>query len=143
MFTSEKSYSTSLFRSVPLFTTKPPKFTDQYYEISFSELKIKHFLISCRITQTYDTGCCVYFYLAFNSADQEDPVHVFEELESLAREEILKCGGSVSHHHGIGKIRSKFYTSQVSEYGANLYRVVKRYVDPQNIFGIGNILSRL
>lgn len=109
----------------------------------FADLSIEYFLISCRITQTYDSGCCVYFYLAFNWINQKDPVTTFEHLETLAREEILKSGGSVSHHHGVGKIRSKFYTSQVSNFGSNLYRVVKQYIDPQNTFGVGNILCRL
>lgn len=27
---------------------------------------IKHYLISCRVTQTYDAGCCIYFYMGFN-----------------------------------------------------------------------------
>lgn len=27
---------------------------------------IRIFFISCRVTQTYDAGCCIYFYMAFN-----------------------------------------------------------------------------
>ena len=109
----------------------------------FAELSIKHFLISCRVTQTYDTGCCVYFYLGFNWNNQKDPVTIFEHLETMAREEILKAGGSLSHHHGVGKIRSKFYKDQVSDFGVKLFSVVKQCVDPENIFGVGNILCRL
>lgn len=36
----------------------------------------------------------------------ENPVKVFSELEEAARDEILLAGGSLSHHHGIGKARS-------------------------------------
>lgn len=36
----------------------------------------------------------------------ENPVSVFAELEEAARDEILLAGGSLSHHHGIGKARS-------------------------------------
>lgn len=106
-------------------------------------MEIKYYFISCRVTQTYDTGCCIYFYLGFNWGNFEDPVAVFEHLETLARTEILKSGGSLSHHHGVGKIRSKFYVNQVSDMGAELYKVVKNYFDPQNIFGVGNILCHL
>lgn len=106
-------------------------------------MQISHYFVSCRITQTYDTGCCVYFYLGFNWGSFEDPVAVFEHLEILARKEILKSGGSLSHHHGVGKIRSKFYESQVSPLGVQLYTVIKKFLDPQNIFGVGNLLCHL
>lgn len=84
---------------------------------------------SCRVTQTYDAGACVYFYFAFNYRGLSDPVHVYEQVEVLrirasycscrpffkislrhifilfalqhaARDEILANGGSLSHHHG-------------------------------------------
>ena len=54
----------------------------------------------CRVTQAYDAGACVYFYLAFNYTGISDPLHTFEEMEISARDEILSSGGSLSHHHG-------------------------------------------
>lgn len=68
---------------------------------------------------------------------------MFERLEVMAREEILKSGGSLSHHHGVGKIRSQFYGAQVTDYGVDLYKAMKKFVDPQNIFGVGNLLCRI
>jgi len=44
-------------------------------------------------------------YFGFNYDGLKDPVGVYEEAENDARDEIMKCGGSVSHHHGVGKIR--------------------------------------
>lgn len=35
-----------------------------------------------------------------------NPVAVFSGLEEAARDEILLAGGSLSHHHGIGKSRA-------------------------------------
>ncbi|TSM68863.1 Alkyldihydroxyacetonephosphate synthase, peroxisomal [Bagarius yarrelli] len=57
-------------------------------------------LSTCRVTQTYDAGACVYFYFAFNYRGLSDPVNVYEQVEHAAREEILANGGSLSHHHG-------------------------------------------
>lgn len=34
-----------------------------------------------RVTQTYDAGACVYFYLAFIYTDVSDPMGAFEEIE--------------------------------------------------------------
>nr|XP_014349357.1 PREDICTED: alkyldihydroxyacetonephosphate synthase, peroxisomal isoform X2 [Latimeria chalumnae] len=57
-------------------------------------------LSTCRVTQTYDAGACVYFYFAFNYRGISDPLHVYDQIEAAAREEILATGGSLSHHHG-------------------------------------------
>jgi alkyldihydroxyacetonephosphate synthase len=53
---------------------------------------IEKFLISCRVTQTYDAGACVYFYFGFRYETQEDPVHIYEAIENSARDEILASG---------------------------------------------------
>ncbi|EEC00199.1 alkyldihydroxyacetonephosphate synthase, putative [Ixodes scapularis] len=97
-------------------------------------------LASCRVTQTYDAGACVYFYFAFNYTGVQDPVHVYEEIEAAAREEILACGGSISHHHGVGKIRKRWLEQTISSTGMQMLRAVKQSVDPQNIFANGNLM---
>jgi alkyldihydroxyacetonephosphate synthase len=35
-----------------------------------------------------------------------EPLKIYSEIEDGAREEIMKCGGSISHHHGVGKLRA-------------------------------------
>ncbi|XP_055616526.1 alkyldihydroxyacetonephosphate synthase [Toxorhynchites rutilus septentrionalis] len=101
---------------------------------------IQHYLISCRVTQSYDAGACVYFYFGFNHTGFSDPVHIYETIESHAREEILSSGGSISHHHGVGKIRARWYPGSVSDVGVSLYRATKQELDPNNIFAVGNFL---
>ncbi|XP_018404583.1 PREDICTED: alkyldihydroxyacetonephosphate synthase isoform X2 [Cyphomyrmex costatus] len=102
---------------------------------------INKYFISCRVTQTYDAGCCVYFYLAISYSNMENPVETYEAIEHAAREEILANGGSLSHHHGIGKIRASFYPEAVGDAGVSLYRATKAHLDPHNIFAAGNMIS--
>uniref|UniRef100_A0A674MZH0 Alkylglycerone-phosphate synthase n=1 Tax=Takifugu rubripes TaxID=31033 RepID=A0A674MZH0_TAKRU len=97
-------------------------------------------LSTCRVTQTYDAGACVYFYFAFNYRGLGDPVHVYEQVEHAAREEILANGGSLSHHHGVGKLRKQWMRDTVSDVGMGMIKSVKDYVDPNNIFGNRNLL---
>ncbi|XP_065190738.1 alkyldihydroxyacetonephosphate synthase, peroxisomal-like [Sycon ciliatum] len=97
-------------------------------------------LISCRVTQTYDCGACVYFYMAINSKGLADPVAAADTLEVAARNEILASGGSVSHHHGIGKLRKKWVTETLSSEGVAAIRALKDHIDPKNIFGANNLL---
>jgi alkyldihydroxyacetonephosphate synthase len=94
--------------------------------------------VTCRVTQLYPTGVCIYFYFAIHYKGVERPSEVYAELERAARDEILKSGGSLSHHHGIGKLREPFL-SRIASPGALAWsEAVKRAVDPQNVFGIGN-----
>jgi alkyldihydroxyacetonephosphate synthase len=94
--------------------------------------------ISCRVTQVYQTGVCIYFYLAFYHKGVERPAEVFSELERSARDEILKCGGSLSHHHGVGKLRKDFLTRVMSPAALEWTGELKNAVDPGNVFGIAN-----
>ena len=70
--------------------------------------------ISFRVTQLYETGAAVYVYFGYsyaqNNIPKEKSVHVYEEVENECRDEVMKQGGSLSHHHGIGKIRKRFMT---------------------------------
>ena len=92
------------------------------------------------MTQTYDTGACVYFYLAFFYEGVENPSEVFSEIELAAREEILNCGGSLSHHHGVGKIRKRFMPDIMSGAALDWSAKTKQALDPKNIFGCANHL---
>jgi alkyldihydroxyacetonephosphate synthase len=94
--------------------------------------------ITSRITQLYKTGVAIYFYFGFYFKGVENPSEVYLELENIARVEILASGGSLSHHHGVGKIRSRFLPEIMSEANMTTLRQVKRAFDPKNIFGAGN-----
>lgn len=95
-------------------------------------------IITCRITQLYDQGVCVYFYFCMNFDNVSNPSSIFADIEVAARQEILAQGGSLSHHHGIGKHRAR-YMNQVNN--ANLKNVLmtfKSAMDPTNVFGVQN-----
>uniref|UniRef100_A0A671PYT7 Alkylglycerone-phosphate synthase n=1 Tax=Sinocyclocheilus anshuiensis TaxID=1608454 RepID=A0A671PYT7_9TELE len=83
-------------------------------------------LSTCRVTQTYDAGACVYFYFAFNYRGLSDPVHVYEQVEVST---VLK---SIDHHNILFQL--------VSGVGLGMLKSVKEYVDPQNVFGNRNLL---
>lgn len=80
---------------------------DEATKLGFKKDKI---WVSFRVTQLYETGAAVYVYFTlYHKGIQEDKaVHMYEIVEDAARDEVLKCGGSLSHHHGVGKIRKGF-----------------------------------
>ncbi|HEX4998013.1 MAG TPA: FAD-linked oxidase C-terminal domain-containing protein, partial [Terriglobia bacterium] len=94
--------------------------------------------VTARVTQVYRTGVCIYFYFGFYYKGVSDPQEVYLELENIARDEILNAGGSLSHHHGIGKLRRGFLPRIMSPANQELKRDLKRSLDPENVFGSGN-----
>ncbi|NWW37745.1 ADAS protein, partial [Panurus biarmicus] len=49
-------------------------------------------LSTCRVTQTYDAGACVYFYFAFNYRGISDPIHVYEQIEVMYKGTVVRGG---------------------------------------------------
>ncbi|PTB62276.1 alkyl-dihydroxyacetonephosphate synthase [Trichoderma citrinoviride] len=98
-------------------------------------------LVTCRVTQLYETGVAVYFYFGYYFEGVSEPEKVYAEMEEAAREEVLLAGGSLSHHHGVGKLRNKFLGSAWSEAALEWRDDVKRALDPQNVFGCGNLVK--
>ncbi|HEV8148891.1 MAG TPA: FAD-binding oxidoreductase [Gemmatimonadales bacterium] len=97
--------------------------------------------VTARVTQVYQTGVCIYFYFGFYHKGLTEPVESFGELERSARDEILRSGGSLSHHHGVGKLRRGFLPRIFSPAALAWSSELKRAVDPGNIFGIANQLQ--
>jgi len=91
-----------------------------------------------RVPQTYHTGVCIYFTMAFSGKGLAEPEQVFHSVESALRQVILDNGGSLSHHHGVGKIRHQFLSQIHTENSMRVVRETKRAMDPDNVFGARN-----
>ena len=94
--------------------------------------------LSYRVTQTYHTGVCVYFTMGFYEKGLEKPDEVFHHVEHALRQVVLDNGGSLSHHHGVGKIRQGFLPQIQTENSIQVLRQTKRAMDPRNVFGARN-----
>jgi len=94
--------------------------------------------VTARVTQLYRTGVCIYFYFGFYYKGISNPQEIYLDLENIARDEILKCGGSLSHHHGVGKLRQAYLPRIMSPAALQWKRDLKKSLDPANLFGAGN-----
>jgi alkyldihydroxyacetonephosphate synthase len=94
--------------------------------------------VSPRVTQLYHSGVCIYFTHAYSARDVEHPDEIFATLDYELRKTIMANGGSISHHHGVGKIRKDFMDNTISPATAEVIKKVKEASDPQNIFGVRN-----
>ena len=110
-------------------------------------IKEDRLFVSFRVTQVYETGAAVYVYFGYNYAYANIPrdkvVQVYEDIEHECRDECLKQGGSLSHHHGIGKIRKRFVKRIMSPMAVDFLQDMKQSLDPKNVFAINNTIYRL
>ena len=108
-----------------------------------NELHKKHNIpgkpyLSYRVPQIYHTGVCIYFMFAINVKGVSNPIEVFTAMEHAMRDAIMENGGSISHHHGVGKLRKDFMKNTISPTSIELLKQIKSSHDPKNIFGVRN-----
>lgn len=130
----------TLETSVPYDKIKPViAAVEKCYNEAYNELQIKaNPYISYRIPQIYHTGVCIYFMFGIYTEGLENPEDKFSDLEHKIRQTIIDHGGSVSHHHGVGKLRKDFLPAMTSKHSRDLIRGIKNATDPTNVFGIKN-----
>lgn len=94
--------------------------------------------LSQRLTQAYHGSACLYFYLGFYYRGVEQPSEIYNRIEHAAREAILQSGGTLSHHHGIGKLRQQFLPAIMSPRALELNKALKATLDPDSLLVCGN-----
>ena len=92
-------------------------------------------------SHSYQTGTNLYFVYDYDVVDckPEQEINKYHvPLNALIVEETLKAGGSMVHHHGIGKYRTP-WTKQ--EHGSAYYilKGLKDQFDPNGIMNTGTI----
>ncbi|MED5474814.1 MAG: FAD-binding oxidoreductase [Candidatus Neomarinimicrobiota bacterium] len=93
-----------------------------------------------RISKIYHNGVCMYSTLAIPFRGQKNPDLIFSKIEHELRSVIMNNGGSISHHHGVGKSRMTYLKDAISDGSINMLKNIKSSEDPMNIFGIRNNL---
>lgn len=92
-------------------------------------------------SHSYQTGTNMYFvydYNVVNCAIEEELEKYHVPLNAMIVEETLKAGGSMVHHHGIGKYRTPW---TMEEHGSAYYilKALKDVFDPNGIMNTGTI----
>ncbi|HQZ35213.1 MAG TPA: FAD-binding oxidoreductase [Ilumatobacteraceae bacterium] len=82
-----------------------------------------------------------YFYDLIDCEPQDENDKYYLPIISIICEETLRAGGSIVHHHGIGKARTPWVKD---EYGSSypMLEALKRAYDPNGIMNMGTIFPR-
>ena len=92
--------------------------------------------VGCHISHIYPDGACLYFTIAA-ATEADDAAR--RKLATWWQEGMTAClaaGGSISHHHGIGRVKGPWLKEQLGGWWDVLV-AVKRAVDPNGIMNPG------
>jgi alkyldihydroxyacetonephosphate synthase len=93
-------------------------------------------IVGCHLSHVYPDGACLYFTLASACTDDEVARAVHERWWEVGMSTCLHAGGSISHHHGIGRIRAPWLPDELEGWW-DVLAAVKRAVDPNGIMNPG------
>ena len=96
-------------------------------------------LVGCHISHVYPTGASLYFtFLARRQSGQE--IDQWRAAKTAASDAILAAGGTISHHHAVGRDHAPWMTDEVGELGVAVLRAAKERLDPTGIMNPGKLL---
>ncbi len=85
----------------------------------------------------YPQGTNLYFIFILRPENEEE----FFQFRSGAMDKIVEHGGSISHHHGIGKMFAPWMETYLGREQMEVLRALKRHFDPNNIMNPGGTLG--
>ncbi len=96
--------------------------------------------VSCRFTHVYPDGPVAYF--TFQAlGDRTALLEQFWTIKRAAAGAILQAGGSITHHHAVGRDHRPWYDQERPEHFATALRAVKRAFDPNGILNPGTLID--
>jgi alkyldihydroxyacetonephosphate synthase len=96
-------------------------------------------LVMCHVSHLYETGASLYFtLLARQRAD--DQIGQWRTVKEAASEAICRGGGTITHHHGVGRDHARWMNEEVGSTGEGALRALKSELDPAGIMNPGKLL---
>ena len=97
--------------------------------------------LNCRFTHVYTDGPAPYYsyeglYSPGGSWSERQAA-----IKQAASEAIMKAGGTITHHHAVGRLHRPWYDTQRPEPFAQALRAAKRAVDPKGVLNPGVLID--
>ena len=101
--------------------------------------------LSCRFTHLYPDGPAPYFTLVTRAADGQvaSALAAWREVKLAANEAVVAHGGTITHHHAVGRDHRSGYEQEVDPLFRRMLAAAKQAVDPQGILNPGVLLDPL
>jgi alkyldihydroxyacetonephosphate synthase len=95
-------------------------------------------ILGGHVSHLYATGASLYFTVF--AARDTDPAGQWRALKAAATDAIVGAGGTLTHHHAIGRDHAPWMAAEAGPLGVELLRAVKERCDPAGIMNPGKLL---
>ena len=96
--------------------------------------------VTCRFTHVYPDGPAPY-YTVLAPGRPGDEIAQWDEIKSAASEALLRHGGTITHHHAVGRDHRPWYDRQRPDVFAEALRAAKAAVDPAAVMNPGVLID--
>ena len=96
--------------------------------------------VSCRFTHVYPDGPAPYFTV-MAPAVRGGEVEQWDEIKAAASEAVIEGGGTITHHHAVGRDHRPWYDRQRPAPFAAALRAAKAELDPAGILNPGVLID--
>lgn len=96
--------------------------------------------ISCRLTHVYPDGAAPYFTV-LAPAVRGGEVEQWDEIKAAASEAIIAAGGTITHHHAVGRDHRPWYDRQRPDPFAAALTAAKSALDPADLLNPGVLIG--
>ena len=96
--------------------------------------------VTCRFTHVYPDGPAPYFtFEGLGRKGSELQIH--KEIKQAASEAIISAGGTITHHHAVGRVHRQWYDKQRPDLFAQSLKQIKKSLDPNGILNPGVLID--
>jgi alkyldihydroxyacetonephosphate synthase len=96
-------------------------------------------LVFCHVSHAYADGASLYFTF-ISPARQGAEVEQWHQVKRAASEAIVAGGGTITHHHAVGRDHAPYMEAEVGRAGLDVLRALKEQLDPAGIMNPGKLL---
>jgi alkyldihydroxyacetonephosphate synthase len=96
-------------------------------------------LVMCHVSHLYETGASLYFTFIARQREGAE-LEQWAAVKRAASEAIVAGGGTITHHHAIGRDHAPWLADEVGREGVAALRALKADLDPAGIMNPGKLL---
>jgi alkyldihydroxyacetonephosphate synthase len=96
--------------------------------------------VTCRFTHVYPDGAAPYFTL-LAPARRGSELEQWDEVKAAASDAVTAAGGTITHHHAVGRDHRPWYDRQRPDPFADALRAAKSALDPAGILNPGVLID--
>jgi alkyldihydroxyacetonephosphate synthase len=96
--------------------------------------------VTCRFTHVYPDGPAVYYTILAPVRRGSELEH-WAQIKRVASEAVIDGGGTITHHHAVGREHRQWYDRQRPEPFAAALRAAKRALDPNGALNPGVLID--